>query len=464
MRTPTTFLQLCTNILAVIAMFWCIPAHPTDLLQAWQAASQNDADLAAARLEHQAGSEHTNQAKGLWRPNVTIHGAVGAGAQNSKTRNAQFSAPGMGTSQGVNFDTSINHGNYSSYGIVIKQPLIDFKRKAQSKQLKHSGEQADIAWLIARQNAILKTSEKYFNTVLAHEQLNVVRQQKEAVSALLKQAQARFNSGDASILETHEAKARLGQINAESELAKTRYEMAKLEFEQSTGLAASGIKPLKDKPAILLQRPAESLAIWLEKAQHTAPELQYSMLGTAMAQDLADSLKPTAQANLNLLGLAGHNHISGHGNFGHAANNSNQWAVGLELQIPLYTGGIRSSEYREALARRDSMAMQNNSTLQRVQLLTQELWLSLDTGPARIQDLDLSYQASLARQQAIKLGVDIGDRTFVDQIDAQRDVAHSKLALSQAWVQLALDQMRLQAVAGNLDENILQLINQAISD
>ncbi|KAB0592762.1 TolC family protein, partial [Castellaniella defragrans] len=95
-------------------------------------------------------------------------------------------------------------------------------------------------------------------------------------------------------------------------------------------------------------------------------------------------------------------------------------------------------------------------------LLTRAAWLRLDAGAARIQALRQALEASAARRDATRLGVEEGERTTLDRLDAEREYAQAGLALDRALAALALDRLRLRALAGALDEAALESINQAL--
>ncbi|MHA3902941.1 TolC family protein [Castellaniella sp. WN] len=449
---------------SALALVGARGAEATDLLQAWQAAQTHDPELAAARQGLLVGKARADQADGLWRPTLEAQASVGRATQESQTRGAHFSAPGLGAMDGANFDTSIRNGSRTEYGIQLRQPLIDLGRDAQARQLRHASARSEAAWTIAEQQAALRIAQRYFDVLLAMRRHAALLSQKRAVGRLLDQARARYRSGDASILDTHEAEARLGQIDAQVELAATRLELARTAFTQMTGLPADGLAPLREDAPALVARPERPLSDWLDQVDRTSPELRQALETAAMAAERAEGLRAAAQPTLSLVGAAGRTHLSGSGQYGDAGYTAQQWSVGLELRIPLYTGGVRSAQYREALAERDGARFQASSMHQRLNLMVQAAWLSLDTGPARIHALRQARQASATRRDATRLGVEAGDRTLLDQLDAEQAHTQSELDLHQALADLAIDRLKLQALAGGLGQEALASANCILRD
>jgi outer membrane protein len=53
----------------------------------------------------------------------------------------------------------------------------------------------------------------------------------------------------------------------------------------------------------------------------------------------------------------------------------------------------------------------------------------------------------------------VGDRTTLDVLNAENDAANARLSWMQARIAQAMDRLRLDALAGKLDEDQLHMIN-----
>ena len=123
----------------------------TDLLDVWRAAQQHDLEFAAAGAAHQAGEARRTQAGTLWRPSVQLTGTAGRMSSETSINGAQFSAPGFGQTNGVNFNTSVTNGAMGRWSIEARQPLLSRERQAQGRQLELSADVADLEWQNAQQ-------------------------------------------------------------------------------------------------------------------------------------------------------------------------------------------------------------------------------------------------------------------------------------------------------------------------
>jgi outer membrane protein len=134
--------------------------------------------------------------------------------------------------------------------------------------------------------------------------------------------------------------------------------------------------------------------------------------------------------------------------------------VGLQVSVPLFTGGYRSAREEEALRLADKADAEMALARQQVAQSIRATWLNLKAGSGRVQALTQALAASRLRLDATTLGHQVGDRTTLDVINAENDVASAELALTQAKVNQVLNQIRLAALAGKLDESVLTVFNR----
>lgn len=447
------------------AALWAVflaPASATDLLQAWQAAQGHDREYAVARAAHAAAQPRRDQAAALWRPSVALTATAGLGTGESDTRGAQFAAPGMGRSNGVDFSTSVTGGTTTRWALQASQPLIHPQRRAQQRQLGLSADQADLAWQDAQQALVLRTAQRYFGVAVAQEALAVLGQQLQAVQRASTEAQDRFDLGSAPITDTHEARARLAGLRAQQLAAQAELDIQRRLLADSTGLAPE---------ALVVQLPGElpaasasprSLSDWLADADAANPRIRQQVLAVDIARAAAAQHSARAAATLELVAQAGQERLQGSGDFGSARNHSTNALVGMQLNVPLFTGGMRSAKEDEALALLAQAQAQLDSTREQIAQQVHAAWLGLSVGRERVQALTESLHASSARLDATQVGHSVGHRTLLDVLNAENDRASARLTLAQARTELLQARLRLAALAGQLDEGALHAVNQAL--
>lgn len=107
-----------TAVFAAFAMVVSPAASAIDLVAAWRAAQKGDFEYSAAQSAGAAGRARRAQADNLWNPSLALSATAGVGFADTATSGARFSAPGFGQSNGVWFNTSVNHGAIGRLGFV----------------------------------------------------------------------------------------------------------------------------------------------------------------------------------------------------------------------------------------------------------------------------------------------------------------------------------------------------------
>lgn len=437
------------------------PAQALDLLQAWQAAQTHDAQLLAAQAAHGSAQPQREQARALWRPNLGLTASAGRGYGETQMQGAQFTAPGMGTHNGVDFGTSVTHGNATQVALQASQPLYNPERRAQQQQLSASADIGDLQWQAARQAAMLRTAQQYLDLAVAQEALRVLDQQLAAVDRTLAEAQERFDLGAAPITAVHEARAQQAQLQAQQLAAQTTLDVQRRQLHDTTGLPAADLAPHLPTTIAPL---AQALERWQEQAvaQNFTIRLQQRAVEAAQAE--ARKHRASAAPKLDLIAQAQQQRLSGRGDFGrHARNKDTQALIGVQLTVPLYTGGYRSAKAEETQAQAQAAEAQLAATQTLVAQQVHAAWLGEQTGVQQVRALEAALHASAARQDATRTGHAAGDRTVLDVLHADNDHAATVLALAQARSRLLLTQLQLAQLAGTLDETALQQASQSLA-
>ena len=95
----------------------------------------------------------------------------------------------------------------------------------------------------------------------------------------------------------------------------------------------------------------------------------------------------------------------------------------------------------------------------RAQRETRDAYLGVDSGISRVQALEQAVRSSETAAEAIEAGFQVGTRTSVDVLDAQRDLFRARRDLSEARYGYLLDVLRLKRAAGTLSEEDLRVVS-----
>ncbi|AOY00563.1 TolC family outer membrane protein [Jeongeupia sp. USM3] len=423
-------------------------AGATDLMDAWRAARGYDAAFAASRSALTAGREKTNQGNALLLPQVTLSG--NAGAATSEYR------PGNATLLNPSYDSS---GGQYGLKVTAAQPIYRADAFVGSDQLKKQADQAEVQYRAAEQELILRVAKAYFEVIAAEEAVRFSAAQKAAVGQQLAQAKKSFEVGTATITDTHEAQARYDsivatEINAQNDLEVKRNAFTQLTNQDPTVLAkiSTKLEPTPPQPNVMAE--------WLTRADSGSLAIAGQKLGLDIATRQIDRYRTSTAPTLDLVASYGSDWNGDGLSRGGGTDRTTGGLVGLQLSIPLFTGGNRSSQYREAIALEDQQRQTLEATRRDAAQSTKQAFLGVQNGAAQVRALEQAEVSARSSLESTKLGRDVGVRTTVDVLNAEQNYYQTRFNLVVTRYQYLYARLQLAAAVGALDEAQLQEINR----
>jgi outer membrane protein len=164
------------------------------LLDVYQEAVAHDPTLASATSQNRAAQEVIEQAKASYRPNVNFSAGASGSRTNVKFIGASvFRSAGRASFEGYN------------YQFEARQPIYRKDSLVQIDQSKVQVSQADKQLHLTQQNLMLRTTQAYFDVLIAQDRIELIQAQKAAILSQLDQAKATFEVGTATITDVNEA-------------------------------------------------------------------------------------------------------------------------------------------------------------------------------------------------------------------------------------------------------------------
>jgi outer membrane protein TolC len=133
--------------------------------------------------------------------------------------------------------------------------------------------------------------------------------------------------------------------------------------------------------------------------------------------------------------------------------------VGIQINVPIFSGGGVSAQTRQALAREEKVRQSLESARRKTLAEANKLYQTLQQGNELVHALN---QAVLSGEQAVlaeKKGVQAGTRTFVDALDAERRLYESMRDHATAIYSLANTRLKFLALAGAIDFEAIETLN-----
>jgi len=433
------------------------PVFAADLLDVWKAAQENDHQYLSSKIEQQVGNQRRAQADSLWRPQVVASAMGGWGNANSTMTGAQFTAPGMGTVNGANFSTSVNSGALGRYEITAIQPLYSKERDAQKKQLSLAGNISDIQAQAQHQDLMLQVSERYFDVLASQEMIRSTEKLLGSLQRTLGETSLRQSMGDATSTDTQEIRAKIESTKAHLVDLQTQLEGKQLILQDLLG-KKDALKDLKAFNPNNLKTQA-SLEQLRETMSKKNPRLQMLAAQNDMTVAEAEKYRAESAPTVNAIAQSAYQRLVGTGDFGSSSLSTSNNVVGIQVNVPLYTGGYRSAKLEETLRLADKGKVDLNKANLDMERNLRQSWLAVNNGPVKIKALETTLQSSQARLNATRQGHSVGSKTTLELLGAEIDANQAGLNLYLEKVQMVVNSLRVQYWSGQLSEEDLGKTN-----
>ncbi|WP_439886479.1 TolC family outer membrane protein [Pseudomonas sp. MBLB4123] len=417
----------------------------TDLVTVYQEAADNNADLAAARADYQARREVVPQARAGLLPNLS------AGANLNDTRTS-VDSPSI---------TSSRSGTV--YQANLSQPLFRADRWFQLQAAEATSEQAALELSATEQNLILQSAESYFAVLRAQDTLASTKAEEAAFKRQLDQANERFDVGLSDKTDVLEAQAGFDTARANRIIAERQVEDAFQALITLTNREHAALEGIEHSLPILAPTPNDAKA-WVD----TASAQNLNLLASNYAVDAAEeTLRQRKSGHAPTLDAVasyqkGDNDSLGFSNSSASATTFSgdveQRSIGLQLNIPLYSGGLTSSQVREAYQRLTQSEQLRESLRRQVVQNTRNLHRAVNTDVETVQARKQSIISNQSALEATEIGYQVGTRNIVDVLDAQRQLYNSVRTYNDARYDYILNNLRLKQAAGTLSPADLEAL------
>ena len=420
---------------------------PQSLIDVYHQALAKDPTLASALSTNKAAQEIIEQAKALYRPTVN------------------FSADASTSSTHIRYlDSNIPPGNSKfenlRAGVEARQPIYRKQNLVQIAQSKTQVSQADKQYHLSQQTLILRTTQAYFDVLLAKDKIDLIVAQKAAILSQLEQAKATFEVGTATITDVNEAQARYDLILAQEIAAINEHEIAKRAVESITGVIPERLATVKsDIQVATLQ---QSMQDWQQVAVQNNLNIQIQQDALKLAEQEVEFANAGHLPTIDAVASYFNSYANGSPSVFSAGNELKNATIGLQLEIPLYQGGAISSRARQAVFNKQKALDDVEIARRNTDLETQRAYFNLSSSIAQVKALDQALISSQSQLDSTKLGYEVGVRTSVDVLNAQQQLFSAKRDLLQARYSYLVNIVRLKAASGLVAEADLQDINQQL--
>lgn len=435
--------RVLTSVLLVTFALQANDASALSLVQAYEAALQNDPTYRSAVHDNEAGQQYKVLGRSSLLPNVAM-------SYSANKNRADFTAPNaLGR-------LSTTHPEYESKsGVVqLRQPLLNLDGIARYQQGIAQTNYSDAQFSARAQDLLLRLVGAYSDAKFAEDQLELATIQRDAFAEQKLVNERMFQKGEGTKTDMVETQAKLDLSEAQLLEARDSLMTARNSLAAIIGSEVAELDELTDDFRVQPMQPAsfeEWKALALERnseivAQRYAveaaeQEIKKSRAGHAPRIDFVAAYSKGQSETLTTLN-----------------QDSTVRSVGVQVNIPLYSGGSVSASSAQAVAGHAKAKSDLDAKTNQVLVELRKQYNLALSSVARIDALVKSVNSARLLVHATQQSVKGGMRINLDVLNAQQQLYSAQRDLAQARYGYILSYLRLRNAAGTLDAEDLRTV------
>jgi len=447
-------------------------ASAADLLAVYQRALQNDPQLREAEATRLAALEAKPQALSALLPQLSGSGVVTRERDTGSSNTTEPATTGTGGGPVVLESFPFDGRTVTTthrYGVDLRQNIFRWENWVALQRADAQVAQAEADYQAAQQDLIERVAQRYFDVLAAQDDLEAQQVALTSISRQLEQAESRYQIGLIAVTDVEEARAAHDSgaatvIAAKRTLASTQELLREITGDAFDYLA----RPIE--PFELANPDPVSEDRWVEMALQQNLSLVSSRLAADIARENVSSARGGHYPSLDLVGSHYHENSNGEDTFtdgtpaGGTTLDQTQRTIGLQLTFPIYSGGMVSSQVRQAVYQHRAAKERVERVARQTEHDARDSYLGVLSEISRVKALRRAVESNAISLRATESGYEAGTRTAVDVLQSRQLWVQAQTDYSRSRYDYMLNVLKLQQAAGTLSEQSLEKINSLLTD
>ena len=359
---------------------------------------------------------------------------------------------------GRNTTTDFNYPSHNET-VTLRQPiyrkyLLDNYRQAQVvvKDL-------DASLAVELQNLAVRVGTAYFDALLADEQHALVKAQLANYTVQLEAARRLFKGGAGTRTDIDEVQSRVDMNIAQELEARQHIQFTRRQLQVFVNQSVDNLAALDPTKLVLVLPEPDRLEYWTDLAEQSSPELAALRARVEAAELDVEKAKaghsPTLDAVAQWSRSASENTLN-------TQSSTNLLSLGLQLTIPIYSGGGVNSAVRQAQAIKERFTQLLEASRRDLGVRVQREFRGVTEGVLRVKALEQAGRSSQQAVQSSEKSFQAGARTRIDVLNAENNKMTTLRDLAQARFAYMSSQLRLKALVNEADARTIDGLNQQL--
>ncbi len=436
MRNTSTLMKgMVLSALAASAMTVCAQTAVMDFKQVYQSALEQDANIRASRAAADSGRERLPQARAGLMPQVSASAGRNFNSLGTTTPNILGE---LGTTNDRYFSDNKT--------LQLRQPLMNMQRWLQFEQAKSMVAETEATLDRDLQNLVVRVAGAYFEHLMADEQLELVLAQKRMYTALVDAAKKGIAAGSGTRTDIDDAQARLDMASAQELEARQNQDQTRRQLEVLINQPVGSVAKLNVAALKLVGPLPANLDEWTQKAEKNSPEMKALQ---ARLEAARREVSKSQAGHLPTLDAIAQWSNSGSENITRINSRYENKSIGLQLNVPLFSGGYVNSTIRQAVAEQ-TRAEETLEALRRdLGVRVHKEYRGVSEGVMRVRALEQAARSAEQMLQSTQMSNKAGSRTQLDVLNAQQQYTLALRDLAQARFVYLMSKVKLASLAGD---------------
>ena len=423
----------CALSTAAIAT-WSQPVS-MDFKQVYEAALVQDASIRASRASADAGREKLPQARAGLLPQISA-------TASRNNNNLDSTSPNL-----LGNPVTTNDQYFSdSKTLQLRQPLVNMQRWQQFEQAKSLVAESEATLDRDLQNLVVRVTGAYFEYLMSDEQLELVLAQKKMYTSLVDAAKKGLAAGSGTRTDIDDAQARLDMASAQELEARQNQDQTRRQLEVLINQPVGSVAKLNVAALKLVGPVPAHLEQWTLRAETNSPEMKAMQARLDAARR---EVSKSQAGHLPTLDAIAQWSNSGSENITRINSRYENKSIGLQLNVPLYSGGYVNSTIRQAVAEQ-TRAEESLEALRRdLGVRVHKEYRGVSEGVMRVRALEQAVRSAEQMMMSTQMSLKAGSRTQLDVLNAQQQYTLALRDLAQARFIYLMSKVKLASLAGD---------------
>lgn len=346
--------------------------------------------------------------------------------------------------------------NSTNMYVQLQQPLFNVGRYVEYQRGKAIAEFGQAQLALDQQQISVQIAQGYFATLLAFEDWQMQQERVAFFTQRLDTFKAFMQWDNATTIEVEETAARLATAQADLLRAADDLRTSTRQLQSYIGVQPQRLRQLQHEWVY------EPITDSLDQLQQTAllrnPDIQTAKHEVAIYETRMAAARsqyfPSIDVGISV-GKADSEDLST------LSQRTNTFAVGVNVSIPIFTGGYTSAATAQARYQWQAAQQRYEATIAKVQAELQKQYGLYTSGQQRVAAMKKAMESSQLSLDSMLKSFSVGAVNNLDVLDAQDQLTQTRYNYYESRLELLLAQLQLKAVVGeSLHQTIQRMAQQ----